>query len=165
MFSRSKKTKVSGHVETLIGKGTRVEGNVVFSGGLHLDGKVEGNVHADPGTATTLWISEQGAVEGLVDVPHVVLNGKVLGDIHARERIVMGAKARVTGNVYYGVMEMSQGAEVSGKLVPTSTAAGGQQALISGTVSGPQGVKIDADGIDADGPASVTNFDARRTRS
>lgn len=160
MFGRNKKVKVSGHVETLLGKSTRVQGDVIFAGGLHLDGKVEGNVHAEPGTAATLWISEQGTIEGLVDVPHVVLNGKVIGDIHARERIEMGAKARVSGNVYYGVMEVAQGAEVSGKLVPTSTnAAQPAQNAAPGTASDVAAKVL------ADEAASVTNFDARRTRS
>ncbi len=161
MFGRSSnKMKVSGHVETLIGKGTRIQGDVVFGGGLHLDGKVEGNVHAEPGAAATLWISEQGAIEGMVDVPHVVLNGKVIGDIHAGERIVLGAKARVSGNVYYGVMEMAQGAEVSGKLIPTSGNAA-QPALIASSSSNADGGAKDS----ADASASVTSFDARRTRS
>lgn len=160
MFSRNKKMKVSGHVETLIGKGTRIQGDMVFGGGLHLDGKIEGNVHAEPGAAATLWISEQGTIEGMVDVPHVVLNGKVIGDIHAGERIVLGAKARVSGNVYYGVMEMAQGAEVSGKLIPTSGNAA-SPALIPSTVSG-----ADASAKDmGDASASVTSFDARRSRT
>lgn len=162
MFGRSKKSKVSGHVETLIGRGTRVEGDLVFAGGLHLDGRIAGNVHAEPGAAATLWVSEQGVVEGLVDVPNVVLNGTVIGDIHAGERLVMGAKARVTGNVYYGVIEMAPGAEVSGKLVPTSaTQAAAQPALPGSSGAGPQSAGRD---VPTD-VASVANvFDARRSR-
>ena len=62
-------------------------------------------------------MSETGSIEGAVRVPNVVLNGTVKGDIHARERIVLGATARVEGDVYYGVIEMTLGAQIMGKLV------------------------------------------------
>ena len=162
MFGRSKKNKVSGRVETLVGRGARIDGDVAFSGGLHLDGRVVGNVRgAEQAPPATLWVSEQGVIEGLVEVPNIVLNGSVIGDIHARERLVMGPKARVAGNVYYGVIEMAPGAEVSGKLVPTNaaTAASSPAALTGPTI---------ASGDAARDPAAkpVANvFDARRTRS
>ena len=50
-------------------------------------------------------------------MPNVVLNGTVKGDIVARERVVLGATARVQGNVYYGVIEMTLGAQIMGKLI------------------------------------------------
>lgn len=118
--SKSKQTKVTGRVDTLVGRGASIQGDMLFGGGLHLDGRIIGNVRTEANSAATLWVSEQGTIEGQVEVPNIVLNGTVIGDIHARERLVMGVKARVQGNVYYGVIEMSPGAEVSGKLVPTS---------------------------------------------
>lgn len=104
-------------IDTLIGRATRIEGDVTFSGGFHLDGQVAGNVRADSSTTSVLSVSEHGAIEGSVDVPHVVLNGTVTGDIHARERVELGAKARVNGNVHYAVIEMAMGASINGKLV------------------------------------------------
>ena len=65
-----------------------------------------------------LSVSEHGVIEGSVEAPQVVVNGRVNGDIMASERVVLGAKARVQGNVHYGVIEMALGAEISGKLVP-----------------------------------------------
>jgi cytoskeletal protein CcmA (bactofilin family) len=118
MFGRD--SKQTGRIDTLIAKGTRIQGDVEFTGGLHLDGQVLGNVRGESGAAATLSVSEHGSVEGSVQVASVVLNGTVKGDIHARERVVLGARARVHGNVHYGVIEMEMGAEVCGKLVPTS---------------------------------------------
>ena len=46
-----------------------------------------------------------------------MLNGSVVGDVHATERIELAANARVAGNVYYGLIEMAMGAEVNGNLV------------------------------------------------
>jgi cytoskeletal protein CcmA (bactofilin family) len=117
MFTRDSK-----QIDTLIGKSVRVRGDIDFEGGLHLDGHVTGAVRADEAGAATLSVSETGSVEGTVQVPHVVLNGSVKGDIHARERLVLGATARVEGNVYYGTIEMTLGAQIIGKLVRQGSA-------------------------------------------
>jgi cytoskeletal protein CcmA (bactofilin family) len=104
-------------VDTLIGAGTRIIGDVHFSGGFHVDGHVKGNVDALPDSGATLSVSDAGTVEGSVAVPNVVLNGTVKGDILAHDRVELGATARVTGNVYYGLIEMEMGAEINGKLI------------------------------------------------
>jgi cytoskeletal protein CcmA (bactofilin family) len=103
-------------IDTLIGKTARVHGDFEFTGGLHLDGHIAGNVTALPGKSSSLSVSETGSIEGAVEVPNVMLNGTVRGDIHARQRLVMGATARVEGNVSYAVIEMTLGAQIMGKL-------------------------------------------------
>lgn len=122
MFRR--RNRSTARIDTLIGRSARVDGDVEFSGGLHVDGTISGNVRATAGAPGMLSVSEHGVVEGSVEAPHVVLNGKVSGDIVATERVVLGAKARVQGNVHYGVIEMALGAEISGKLMPRNGAAG-----------------------------------------
>lgn len=121
MFGRDSRSNA--RIDTLVGKSAKVAGDVEFTGGLHLDGRVAGNVRADNDPTATLSVSETGAIEGNVDVPNVVLNGAVRGDILARDRVVLGATARVQGNVHYGVIEMTLGAEIKGKLVPLPTDA------------------------------------------
>jgi cytoskeletal protein CcmA (bactofilin family) len=121
MFGRESRSNA--RIDTLVGKSAKVAGDVEFTGGLHLDGRVAGNVRADNDPAATLSVSETGAIDGNVEVPNVVLNGAVRGDILARDRVVLGATARVQGNVHYGVIEMTLGAEIKGKLVPLPTSA------------------------------------------
>lgn len=104
-------------VDTLIGRQTEVLGDVHFSGGLHVDGKVKGKVIASSDKAASLSVSDTGAIEGDVRVPNIVLNGTVNGDVHASEKITLAVKARVTGNVYYKILEMEGGATVNGQLV------------------------------------------------
>jgi cytoskeletal protein CcmA (bactofilin family) len=104
-------------IDSLIGRHTESVGDLRFSGGLHVDGKVTGNVHADDDSGAVLTLSEQGIIEGEVRVPNVVLNGTVIGDVHARDQIELAANARITGNVYYTLIEMAMGAEVNGNLV------------------------------------------------
>ena len=121
MFGRH--SKANGRIDTLVGKSAKVQGDLEFTGGLHLDGRVAGNVRADNDPTATLSVSETGSIEGSVDVPSIVLNGSVRGDIVARDRVVLGATAKVQGNVHYGVIEMTLGAEIKGKLVPLPTGA------------------------------------------
>jgi cytoskeletal protein CcmA (bactofilin family) len=121
MFKR-KRSKPA-RIDTLIGPKTRIDGDVEFVGGFHLDGQINGNVRADVGSDALLSVSEQGCIEGSVEVPHVVLNGVVKGDIIASSRVELGARARVHGNVHYTVLETAVGAQINGKLL--HRAAGG----------------------------------------
>jgi cytoskeletal protein CcmA (bactofilin family) len=111
-------------IDTLIGAGTRIIGDVHFSGGFHVDGQIKGNIDAPPDSGAALSVSDAGVVEGSVAVPNVILNGTVKGDILAHDRVELGATARVTGNVYYGLIEMEMGAEINGKLIHEPRKAG-----------------------------------------
>jgi cytoskeletal protein CcmA (bactofilin family) len=113
MFNRDSK---QARIDTLIGKASRVHGDLEFVGGLHLDGSIAGNVRADPSQDSSLSVSETGSIEGNVEAVDIMLSGAVKGDIVARGRVVLGATARVQGNVYYGVIEMTLGAQIMGKL-------------------------------------------------
>ncbi|MDB6087055.1 MAG: hypothetical protein JWN43_4936 [Gammaproteobacteria bacterium] len=115
MFKR--KQSKSPDIDTLIGAKTRINGDVEFSGGLHVDGYINGNVSAESGTAASLSVSEHGGIEGSVIVPDILLNGIVKGDIDATGRVELGEKARVLGNVRYTVIETAVGAQINGKLI------------------------------------------------
>jgi len=116
-------------IDTLVGRNTRVSGDIEFRGGFHVDGYIKGNIVAEHDTESVLSISENGTVEGSVSVPNVVLNGTVKGDVSARERVQLGTTARVIGNVYYNLIEMAIGAEINGKLTHEPA---GQPALVTG---------------------------------
>jgi len=122
MFGRRKQT--STRIDTLIGKAATLNGDLVFSGGLHLDGRINGNVSSSADDGGALSVSESGFIEGNVEVTNIVMNGTVNGDMHAQERLQLGGKARVNGNVHYGVIEMAPGAVITGKLVPLGKVSG-----------------------------------------
>jgi cytoskeletal protein CcmA (bactofilin family) len=117
-------------VDTLVGTSTRINGDINFEGGCHVDGTVKGNVSADTESNSALSVSEEGNVEGGVTVPYVVLHGIVRGDVYATKRVELGPTARVIGNVYYNLIEMAIGAEINGKLVHQPE---GQVALLEQT--------------------------------
>jgi cytoskeletal protein CcmA (bactofilin family) len=111
------KKKVSNNqVSTILGQGAEIVGDVIFSGGLHIDGVVKGNVTGTEDSDAVLTLSELGSIEGEVRVPIIILNGAIKGDVLSSERIELASKARVTGNVAYNLIEMAVGAEVNGKL-------------------------------------------------
>ncbi|MGH8446457.1 MAG: bactofilin family protein [Solimonas sp.] len=120
-------------VDTLIGRQTEILGDIRFSGGLHVDGKVKGKVLASGDKASALSVSESGTIEGDVRVPNIMLNGSVIGDVYASEKITLAAKARVTGNVYYKIIEMEGGAQVNGQLVHETLAPKPVEALTVAT--------------------------------
>ncbi len=115
MFGRKKRRHSV--IDTLVGPNSRVNGDLFFKGGCHVDGTIKGNVSADSDSDSALSISEDAIVEGGVTVPYVVLNGIVRGDVFAHQRVELGPTARVIGNVYYNLIEMAIGAEINGKLV------------------------------------------------
>ncbi|HEX9802418.1 MAG TPA: polymer-forming cytoskeletal protein [Gammaproteobacteria bacterium] len=117
MGNKKKPATKNTKIDTLIGQNSEMHGDVIFSGGLHVDGVIKGNVFAEPESGSILSVSERGFIEGDVRVPNIILNGAVNGDVHAADHIELAEKARVTGNVYYKLIEMVRGAEVNGNLV------------------------------------------------
>jgi cytoskeletal protein CcmA (bactofilin family) len=125
MWDRKKQSPQK-RIESLIGAGTVVQGDVTFKGGLRIDGHIRGNVVAAEGEPGTLVVSEHARVDGEIRVSHVVINGTVNGPIDAESQLELQAKARVVGDVAYGTLEMHVGAVLQGRLAhsePGDTAA------------------------------------------
>jgi cytoskeletal protein CcmA (bactofilin family) len=129
MLGHCKKLKsTNSKVDTIIGQQTRIEGDIHFSGGLHVDGSIKGSIVAEAGSESVLTISENGSIEGDVRVPILILNGTVSGDVRCDDRIELSPKAEVNGDVYYNLIEMAMGAAVNGSLVHQ---AGATSAILS----------------------------------
>ena len=110
-------------VDTLIGPQVVVRGDIEFSGGLYVEGRIIGRVTATEGAQAVLMLSEHGCIQGEVRAPVVMIDGRMEGDVHASERIELAAKARVNGNVHYRVVEMHAGAQLTGLLVHADATA------------------------------------------
>lgn len=116
MFERKKHAPPQKRIDSLIGTGTVVEGDVSFSGGLRIDGTVRGNVTTANGEPGTLVVSEQARIDGEIKVSHVVVNGTVNGPVTANDFLELQAKARIVGDIEYRSLEMHLGAVVQGRL-------------------------------------------------
>ncbi|AKC86297.1 bactofilin family protein [Pseudoxanthomonas suwonensis] len=121
---KNKSTQRDGFaIDTLIGPDVVIRGDLEFSGGLYVEGRIVGKVTAAEGKPASLVLAEQGAVEGEIHAPVVIINGSLTGDVHAGERIELAQKARVEGNVHYTVVEMAAGAQLTGRLVHVQSQA------------------------------------------
>ena len=104
-------------IDTLIGPQVTLHGDLVFSGGLYVEGRIHGKVIAEEGAPAVLTLAEQGRIEDEIQLPVVIINGELQGDVYASERVELAAKARVLGNVHYKVVEMRAGATLTGRLI------------------------------------------------
>lgn len=108
----NKKTQAT--IDSLIGATTRMEGNVVFQGGLRIDGYVRGDVIAGEGSAGLLVIGESGRVDGNIVAVHLIVNGAVQGSITVSGIVELQPKAKVSGEVRYRDVTIHRGAMVEG---------------------------------------------------
>jgi cytoskeletal protein CcmA (bactofilin family) len=107
---------------TLISSETTIKGDITFTGQLDVEGTVEGSIQAGAGDAV-LRVVSGGRVSGEIKVAHATVNGKIEGDIHSSERLVLAEQAVVDGDVYYNLIEMAVGAKVNGGLRHSSNVA------------------------------------------
>lgn len=118
MFRRDKKGK-NCSLATLIGAGTLVDGNLTYSGGIHIDGTVLGDLAPEnPDQTSQVWIGEKGIVKGSVRGTDVIVHGSVDGDIFANQSVTIGAKARVAGDVCYSELSVDGCSSVTGRFIP-----------------------------------------------
>lgn len=122
MFGKQS-SKPQNRIDSLIGAGTRIEGNVSFTGGLRVDGEIIGNVTASGEQPSTLVVSEKARIDGEIRVSHMVVNGTINGPVFAGEFLELQARSRLNGDVHYNTLEMHLGAVVEGRLVHKSTEA------------------------------------------
>ena len=117
MLSKKPEEKPVDTIDTLIGQHTELKGDIIFTGGLRIDGKVRGNVTAKGDANSKLIVSDQGEIDGSVNVPHVVVNGTINGNLNSSGTVELQSKARISGDVNYRQLKMDLGAAVNGNLV------------------------------------------------
>ena len=122
MWRRKKSSKrlTTARIDTLVGRGVEVRGDIVFAAGMHVDGVIKGSVYGREGSPAFLTLSETGVIEGEVRVANAVINGRVVGDVVTSDHVELKGNAEVTGDLYYSLLEMAVGAEVNGNLIRLS---------------------------------------------
>ena len=121
MFKSKPTNKPQNRIDSLIGAGTRIEGNITFTGGLRVDGEIVGNVTAVSDQPSTLVLSEAARIEGEIRVSHLVVNGAITGPVYTTEFLELQSRSKLTGDVHYNTLEMHLGAIVEGRLVHKSS--------------------------------------------
>jgi cytoskeletal protein CcmA (bactofilin family) len=82
-------------VDTVIGPGSLIKGDIHSRGTLRIDGNVEGNVRAD----ATVIVGEKGVVKANLTAAHIVIGGTVHGNVHGREKVEVLSTGRMYGDV------------------------------------------------------------------
>ena len=124
-MARKAKLGFGDQATTLVARGTRVTGDILFRGSLEVEGEIAGNVTGEAEAGAQVRVLKEGVICGEVRVPVVVISGRVRGDVYAGEQVHLTASAEVEGNVHYALLEVERGARVSGKLMPAAAGSGG----------------------------------------
>lgn len=114
---KNKNSRHDSQVGTLIGPQVTIRGNLEFSGTLHVEGHIVGNVVAEQSQQAMISLAEHGRIEGHVRAPVVLVDGQLTGDVYGHERVQLNSKARVEGDIHYKVVEMAAGAQLTGRLI------------------------------------------------
>ena len=102
--------------ETIIGSSLVIKGDLVVSKGIRIDGKLIGNIFQEESQTPTVAISESAEIIGDVHAQHVIVSGKLTGNIYAVERVELLNKSQVDGNIQYGSIGIAVGAKIHGNL-------------------------------------------------
>jgi cytoskeletal protein CcmA (bactofilin family) len=106
-----------------VGEGVSINGAVLTSGTVVVDGILEGDV-----SVTNLLVGETGTIKGRITVTE---NAEIFGHVFERLSVsgllVLHASCRVDGNVTCGALQIEQGASVRGAIHPIDYRADQQE--------------------------------------
>jgi cytoskeletal protein CcmA (bactofilin family) len=122
-------------LSSLIAAGVEIAGDVIVTDGVRIDGRVAGNVLSKPDAKGLLVLSEQGCIDGNVQVHDAVVNGTIRGDVEVENFIELQANARITGAIRYRALQMACGARVEGTMACSADRAEVQAVMASNVVS------------------------------
>ena len=132
-LSNKKTASYSEKFDTLIGRTTTIQGNLILLESVRIDGKVVGNIVADQSGKITVAIGPMGEVVGDISAHRIMVAGKVTGHIYASERVEFQKDAIVHGDISYGSISVEHGANISGLVLQINatdqSAAGAQTAI------------------------------------
>jgi len=103
-------------VDAMLNRRLKIAGDVHFSGILHVECTIEGDLISDD-DSSTLILSDAGHIKGSVKASNVMVNGRIDGNVLVQNKVELYEKSRINGDLHYNLLEMAVGAGVNGKLV------------------------------------------------
>lgn len=94
-----------------LGPDVEIKGNIKFTGELAFDGKLDGEVHTDG----TLNLGDGAIINGNITANSVIVRGKVNGNITAKDKIDIKAKAELFGDIRAAKLAIEEGVTFVGK--------------------------------------------------
>lgn len=99
-------------METVIGHGTRFQGNIRSKGYVRIDGIVEGGVSAEG-----VIIGEKAQITGDILAKTVFVAGRVTGNVTAAHTLELQPKGQITGDLRAAQLSIAEGALFEGNCI------------------------------------------------
>ncbi|MCS5593382.1 MAG: polymer-forming cytoskeletal protein [Porticoccaceae bacterium] len=97
----------------IIGAGVKMQGQIVSSENIVVDGLIEGSITAEN---HQVRVSDSGVVKGDIHASVILVEGSVSGDISANQNVVISASANVIGNIESPRVTLEDGAKFKGSI-------------------------------------------------
>jgi cytoskeletal protein CcmA (bactofilin family) len=101
------------NIDSRIGSGLKIRGEITGSSDMYIDGDVQGKVRIGAGRLT---IGANGRVQADLEAREIVVNGTVLGNLTATDRVQLGSSGTVQGGVVTPRIGIDDGARLRGNV-------------------------------------------------
>ena len=103
-------------ITTLIDKDIMISGDTTYTGGIRIDGKINGNLKVHGEEDSLLIMGHGSKITGDVEVEKAIINGEINGNIKCRDYLELNTNAIVNGSIEYDIIEVQEGAKITGDL-------------------------------------------------
>jgi cytoskeletal protein CcmA (bactofilin family) len=103
-------------IDTLIDETMSIRGSMNFSGGIRLDGRLQGNLTLTDGAYGSLIMGPKSKISGDIKTDTAIIAGEVKGNIEVQEFLELHSTAIVNGDIIYGDIEVHAGATINGNI-------------------------------------------------
>ena len=103
-------------ITTLIDKDILISGDTTYTGGIRVDGKINGNLKVHGEEDSLLIMGHGSKITGDVEVEKAIINGEINGNIKCHDYLELNTNAIVNGNIEYDIIEIHEGSKINGIL-------------------------------------------------
>ena len=103
-------------ITTLIDKDIMISGDTTYTGGIRIDGKINGNLKVHGEEDSLLIMGHGSKITGDVEVEKAIINGEINGNIKCRDYLELNTNAIVNGSIEYDIIEVHEGSKITGNL-------------------------------------------------
>jgi cytoskeletal protein CcmA (bactofilin family) len=108
MFSKAKRVERNVSMPSIISSDMKVTGDIVATGEMQIDGRVDGDVKCG-----RLTVGETGTIKGMVHAEQALVRGRIEGHIEAGA-VTLAHTAKVKGDVVHETLTIEPGADIEG---------------------------------------------------
>ena len=103
-------------ITTLIDKDIVISGDTTYTGGIRIDGKINGNLKVHGEEGSLLIMGHGSKITGDVEVEKAIINGEINGNVKCHDYLELNTNAIVNGSIEYDIIEVHEGSKINGIL-------------------------------------------------